>query len=137
MSAGDHRRRPAFGLRIAAWYAGLFVLGAFAIVLLTYYLLSASLVQRDQQVIRAKLGAYAAVYTRAGADGLAATVRAEQSVAPERLFVRVVDRGVESIVLSNPEGWDPWKLEIVSAQLEDGTLVQVGKSTEARAGLSC
>src|SRR5207245_6715349 len=52
--------------------------------------------------------------------------------APERLFVRVVDRGVESVVLSNPEGWDPGKLEIASARLADGTLVQVGKSTEAR-----
>ena len=63
---------------------------------------------------------------------LANTVRAEQQVAPERLFVRVVDRGVESVVLSNNEGWDPTKLEIVSATLADGTLVQVGKSTEAR-----
>jgi signal transduction histidine kinase len=63
---------------------------------------------------------------------LAATVRAEQQVAPERLFVRVVDRGVEAVVLSNPDGWDPSKLEIVSATLADGTLVQVGKSTEAR-----
>ena len=63
---------------------------------------------------------------------LAATVRSEQQVAPERLFVRVVDRGVESVVLSNPEGWDPSKLETVSARLADGTLVQVGKSTEAR-----
>jgi signal transduction histidine kinase len=35
-------------------------------------------------------------------------------------------------VLSNPDGWDPSKLEIVSATLADGTLVQVGKSTEAR-----
>ena len=58
-----------------------------------------------------------------------------QSVAPERLFVRVVDRGVESVVLSNPEGWDQSRLEIVSARLEDGTLVQVGKSTEAREDL--
>jgi signal transduction histidine kinase len=34
--------------------------------------------------------------------------------------------------LSNNEGWDPSKLELVSATLADGTLVQVGKSTEAR-----
>jgi signal transduction histidine kinase len=38
-------------------------------------------------------------------------------------------------VLSNPEGWDPSKLEIVSARLADGTLVQVGKSTEPREAL--
>jgi signal transduction histidine kinase len=128
----EPRPRPTFALRIALWYATLFVLGALAIVLVTYYLVAASLTQRDQQIIRGKLGDYAAAYGRAGARGLAAVVRSEQAVAPERLFVRVVDRGVESVVLSNPEGWDPSKLEIVSAQLADGTLVQVGKSTEAR-----
>src|SRR4030095_16296860 len=101
MSSG----RNAFGLRIALWYATLFVGGAVAIVFLTYYLLSVSLVQRDQQLIRAKLGDYAAAYVRAGARGLAAVVPSQQAVTPERLFVRVVDRGVESLVLSNPEGW--------------------------------
>jgi signal transduction histidine kinase len=101
-------------------------------VLLTYYLTATSLAQRDQQIIRGKLGDYAAAYSRGGVRVLTATVRAEQQAAPERLFVRVVDRGIESVVLSNPEGWDPSKLEIVSARLGDGTLVQVGKSTEAR-----
>jgi signal transduction histidine kinase len=124
-----------FGLRIALWYATLFVAGSIAIVLLTYYLTATSLAQRDQQIIRGKLGDYAAAYLRGGARVLAATVNAEQQAAPERLFVRVVDRGVESIVLSNPEGWDPSKLEMVSARLADGTLVQVGKSTEAREDL--
>jgi signal transduction histidine kinase len=127
------RRRPLFfGLRLALWYATLFVSGAVAIVFVTYYLTATSLAQRDQQIIKGKLGDYAAAYLRGGARVLAATVRAEQQAAPERLFVRVVDRGVESVVLSNPEGWDPSKLEMVSAHLDDGTLVQVGKSTEAR-----
>jgi heavy metal sensor kinase len=121
-----------FGLRLALWYATLFVSGAIAIVFVTYYLTATSLAQRDQQIIKGKLGDYAAAYVRGGIRVLAATVRAEQQTAPERLFVRVVDRGVESVVLSNPEGWDPSKLEIVSAHLADGTLVQVGKSTEAR-----
>jgi signal transduction histidine kinase len=124
-----------FGLRIALWYATLFVLGAIAIVYLTYYLTAASLAQRDRQIIRAKLGDYAAAYARGGIAVLAGTVRAEQAAAPERLFVRVVDRGVEAVVLSNPEGWDPSKLETESARLADGTLVQVGKSTEAREDL--
>jgi heavy metal sensor kinase len=129
----SHRSRPLlFGLRLALWYATLFVSGAIAIVFVTYYLTATSLAQRDQQIIRGKLGDYAAAYQRGGVRVLAATVRAEQQVAPERLFVRVLDRGVESVVLSNPEGWDASKLEIVSAQLPDGTLVQVGKSTEAR-----
>jgi signal transduction histidine kinase len=121
-----------FGLRLALWYATLFVSGAIAIVFVTYYLTATSLAQRDQQIIKGKLGDYAAAYLRGGVGVLAATVRAEQQAAPERLFVRVVDRGVEAVVLSNPDGWDPRKLEIVSARLADGTLVQVGKSTEAR-----
>src|SRR5262245_7277175 len=128
MSSG----RSAFALRIGLWYATLFVLGAIAIVFLTYYLTSISLAQRDRQIVEAKLADYAAAYARGGVGLLAATVRSEQAVAPERLFVRVVDRGVESVVLSNPEGWNPSRLEVVSARLANGTLVQVGKSTEAR-----
>ena len=133
MSSGP--RPLLFGLRLALWYATLFVAGSIAIVLVTYYLTAVSLAQRDHQIIRGKLGDYAAAYQRGGVGVLAATVRAEQQAAPERLFVRVVDRGVEAVVLSNPEGWDPSKLETVSAQLADGTLVQVGKSTEAREDL--
>jgi signal transduction histidine kinase len=62
-------------------------LGAIAIVFVTYYLTASSLAQRDQQIIRGKLGDYAAAYQRGGVRALASTVRAEQQVAPERLFV--------------------------------------------------
>jgi len=126
---------PAFGLRLALWYATLFVVGSIAIVFLTYWLTAASLAQRDRQILDAKLGQYAAVYQRGGLGALADTVRAEQRTAPERLFVRVVDRGAEALVLSQPEGWDPLQLETASLQLWDGTLVQVGKSTDAREDL--
>jgi signal transduction histidine kinase len=137
MSSAPDRPAPpsftrTFGLRLALWYATLFVSGAIAIVFVTYYLTALSLAQRDRQIINGKLGDYAAAYSRGGVPVLANTVRAEQLVAPERLFVRVVDQGVESVVLSNNDGWDPAKLELVSARLADGTLVQVGKSTEAR-----
>jgi signal transduction histidine kinase len=140
MSSAEQRAertpRPLFfGLRLALWYATLFVLSAILIVFLTYYLTAASLAQRDRQVIESKLGAYAAVYSRGGIRALADTVRAEQLTAPERLFVRVVDRGTETIVLSTPEGWDPATLETGSLQLDDGTLMEVGKSTEVRGEL--
>jgi signal transduction histidine kinase len=133
---GEKGPRPLFfGLRLALWYATLFVIGAILIVFLTYYLTAASLAQRDRQIIQSKLGAYAAVYSRGGIRELADTVRAEQLTAPERLFVRVVDRGTETIVLSTPEGWDPATLETGSLELGDGTLVEVGKSTELRGEL--
>jgi signal transduction histidine kinase len=132
-SAPDRDGRPlVYSLRIGVWYATLFVAGSMAIVTLTYLLASASLAQRDRQLIDSKLGLYATAYDRGGLDALAATVQAEQQTAPERLFVRVVDRGAEAIVLSQPQGWDVASLETGSIRLADGTLVQVGKSTEAR-----
>jgi len=122
----------AFGLRLGLWYATLFVVGSLAIVFLTYLLTKTSLEQRDRQIINAKLGQYAVTYERGGIDALADTVRAEQLTAPERLFVRIIDRGTVATVLSNPRGWDPSNLEMGSLRLGDGTLVQVGKSTEER-----
>src|SRR5207245_2422379 len=81
---------------------------------LTYLLTASSLEQRDRQIIQGKLGEYASVYTRGGITALADTVQAEQRTAPERLFVRVLDRGTVSTVLSNPTGWDPSTLELAS-----------------------
>jgi signal transduction histidine kinase len=128
--------RPAvFGLRLASWYATLFVLAAIAILYLTYYVTAASLAQRDYQILQSKLGEYATVYRRGGLSALTETVRAEQLTAPERLFVRVVDRGREVLVLSMPDGWNPELLETASLQLPNGAVVQVGKSTEARRDL--
>ena len=85
-SAGD-RDLPAsaYGLRLGVWYATLFIAGSLAIVYLTYALTSASLEQRDRQIIDSKLGTYAAAYDNGGIEGLASVVRAEQQTAPERL----------------------------------------------------
>src|SRR5688572_27062369 len=124
-----------FGLRLAAWYAALFIVSVIGIVYLTYYLTAASLAQRDDQILQSKLGEYATVYRRGGLGALTDTVRAEQLTAPERLFVRVLDRGREAIVLSMPDGWDPELLETASLQLPNGAVVQVGKSIEARRDL--
>ncbi|HUK36673.1 MAG TPA: ATP-binding protein [Vicinamibacterales bacterium] len=126
-------RVPVYGLRLGVWYATLFVLGSLAIMFLTYLLTSASLAQRDRQIIDSKLGAYAAAYDNGGLRGLENVVRAEQLTAPERVFVRVTDRfGREAIVLSQPGGWDVATLETGNIRLGDGTLIQVGRSTEAR-----
>ena len=119
--------RYRWPLALTLWYSTLFVVGSIVIVLLTYVLTAASLAQRDQQIIQAKLGEYAAVYSRGGVRALAATVQAEQRTAPERLFVRVVDSGSEAIVLSDREEWDPARMETASLRLLDGTLVAGGQ----------
>lgn len=124
-----------FGLRLALWYALLFLVGSIAIVSTTYILTAASLAQRDRQIINEKLGQYSVVYARGGLRALTDTVRAEQQVAPERLYVRVANHGSEAVVLSSAEGWDRAALETGSVYLLDGTLVEVGKSIQAREDL--
>jgi len=129
MSSGRER----YGLRLGVWYATLFIAGSLAIVYLTYVLTSSSLAQRDRQIIDSKLGTYAAAYDNGGIEGLASVVRAEQQTAPERLFVRVTDRfGAQATVVSQQEGWDAATLETGRIRLSDGTLIEVGKSTELR-----
>ena len=121
-----------FGLRLTMWYASLFIASSFAIVFITYLLTSSSLAQRDHEIIQSKLGEYANVYARGGLPALAATVNAEQRSSRERVFVRVLDGGSETVLLSNAEGWDPAALEVGTVALLDGSIVQVGRSTEAR-----
>jgi signal transduction histidine kinase len=138
MSSGSegatHGSRP-LGLRIGLWYAALFVAGSIAIVLLTYALTANSLAQRDQQIINQKLGEYASVYARGGPRALAATIEAEQQTAPERLYVRVMGLRSDVLVSNIPDGWDPATLETGTIQLPDGSILEVGKSTEARQDL--
>ena len=125
-------RSARFGLRLTVWYATLFISSSFAIVLITYLLTSSSLAERDHQIIEAKLGEYATVYASGGLRALAATMDVEQRTSGERVFVRVLDGGSEAVLLSNAEGWNVSTLEVATLQLRDGSIVQVGKSTEAR-----
>jgi signal transduction histidine kinase len=124
--------RNPFGLRLALWYAAVFTISALTIVVLAYALTARSIAARDHQILQSKVGEYAAAYARGGFVALTNVVRSEQAVTPERLFVRVIDRGIETVVLSNPQGWDPAHVEFESARLGDGTLIQVGKSNEPR-----
>jgi heavy metal sensor kinase len=145
------------GLRLAAWYAVVFVGTSLAIVLLTYRLLAASLEERDQQLVTSTLREYSQRYTEGGLRSLADAVEIEQrSGRRERLFVRVVRGPSETLFLSAPYAWNDFdvsrlrglggleeilsesgtaRLEVASARLADGTLLQVGKSSENREAL--
>lgn len=145
------------GLRLASWYAVVFVLTSLAIVLLTYRLLEASLVERDQQLVVSTLREYSQRYAEGGLSSLAEAVDIEQrSGRQERLFVRVVRGQSETFFLSAPDAFNDFdvgrlrglsgleqilsqsgtaRLEVASARLTDGTLLQVGKSTENREAL--
>ncbi|MCG6925669.1 MAG: two-component sensor histidine kinase [Acidobacteria bacterium] len=153
------RVRGTLGLRLAAWYAGLFVIGALALFALGYALLARSLEQRDREAVRLTLAEYASTYETSGAVGLLRALSAQEQLgAHVDFFVRVIDRRGQAVFLSLPGRWtdfdltDPvpsplpgtfsWSrreslsgaqaLEIASMTLGDGTLLQVGRSTRAR-----
>jgi heavy metal sensor kinase len=145
------------GLRLAAWYAVVFVGTSLAIVLLTYRLLAASLEERDQQLVTSTLREYSQRYAEGGLRSLADAVEIEQrSGRRERMFVRVVRGPSETLFLSAPYAWNDFdvsrlrglggleeilsesgtaRLEVATARLADGTLLQVGKSSENREAL--
>ena len=155
--AGPSRALGAgrFGLRLALWYAVVFVASALAIVFLTYTLLAGSLTERDHQIVVATLREYSERYETGGLGAVARAVEIEQrSGRHERLFVRVVRNGAETLFASMPPEWSDFdvsrllgrngfweqalsgsreaRLEVATGRLFDGTLLQVGKSTESR-----
>ena len=154
-----NRLRRTLGLRLAFWYAVVFIASAAVLTILAYALLAASLEQRDHDSVATTLTEYAGEYSTSGLDALAVAVeRAERDGRHERLFVRVVtDRG-NALFSSVPPEWGQFdvgqlsyetrdgdtiwatapshnrdsRLEVASAPLRNGARLQVGKSTENR-----
>jgi signal transduction histidine kinase len=147
--------RRTLGLRLSAWYAAVFILGTIALVAVTYALFASALAQRDHDIIRSALREYASRYELGGTLALERAVEIdERTSGRERLFVRVVGPDADALFVRMPQGWDAYTqenlgdesevhdafdnravLEVGSARLFDGTILQVGKSNEIRVAL--
>jgi signal transduction histidine kinase len=150
--------RRTLGLRLSVWYGAVFVISTVALVALTYGLMASSLAQRDHDIIRATLREYASRYELGGLPALQRAVELEQRTGDqERLFVRVLGPGADAVFARMPQGWSAFAqedlgdarpglvdgvahdsravLEVASARLPDGTILQVGKSNEIRLAL--
>jgi signal transduction histidine kinase len=160
MSSGRHSALwTTVGFRLAAWSSAVFVVGALTLFGLAYVLLSASLESRDRAGIQSELNELAAEYRARGLDGLSQFLAfQEQSDSSEPYLVRFLDTpGVVRLVKVPPQwaGYDlggldvsargpgvQWAslrgprddntLEVGSQRLEDGAVLQVGKTTEDR-----
>jgi signal transduction histidine kinase len=154
------RLRRALGLRLALWYAGIFVASSLALVGLTYLLLAASLREYDREAIDGLLVRSAAALVRGGADAVAREIRTTQAAGPAGpVLVRAMGARRDVLFLSMPERWERvdlsqlplpppdgarvWStfdtgtdtLEVASVRLPDGTVFQVGTSTATRTAL--
>ena len=146
--------RRTLGLRLSLWYAAVFIIGLVTLAGLTYSLLAAALAQRDRDIIYATLREYASRYEVGGLGALQRAVELEERTGDqERLYVRVLSGGADVLFTRSPQGWGRFAqedlgdtrsdaahdtravLEVASARLPDGTILQVGKSNEIRLAL--
>lgn len=152
------RMSRAVGLRVAVWYAGVFIITSAAIGLIAYQLLAISLVRRDHDLLLVRLAEYAGTYERGGLPAVTQAINAERaSGSRDSVMVRLVGGGAEVQFFSLPPAWrtydiarldgrrpygDDWEqvqstvdtttLEVVSRSLWDGTILQVGRTTIER-----
>lgn len=160
-SSWSERFRYALALRLAIWYGVLFIVSSAMLVGLTYVLLARSLAAQDHRVIESMLARYATEYGTGGLAALDRAIRIDRSAGRhERLLVRVVGRTSEATYVNIPAGWNefdlsalstprserswwlalqgrvrPTVLEVATVRLPDGTLVQVGRSSDVRDAL--
>ena len=147
--------------RVGVWYASVFLISAVLLLWLVYFLLGAAINRKDRDMIEARLREYVSVYQHGGIPALRDwTGRVNKARAQRMFFVRVakLDGTVEMVVMPEdwsdgdlslldngarvlPKGWirisrDPdMDLTVASTVLQDGTIFQVGRSSDSRSKL--
>src|SRR6266849_5507812 len=154
--------RKTITFRLILWYSAFFILSTSFLFLLTYFLLSSSVRRKDREETHQKLSEYAAQYHAGGIEALKNEVALEgRSAREDPLFVRLVGPRSTMVFLNAPERWRDFDLtqfdgnsrnrdeqpvymqtrdrekglEIESTVLSDGSVLQVGQSTEEQEAL--
>ncbi len=150
--------RRRLGFRLSLWYVLVFTLSNAALFALTYYLLAAAIQDRERILLEAWLKQTALLYQNGGVNTLREWMQSQPPKLQKSLFVRLLT-GTNSVTLLNvPEEWvsfpdpsrnpadyrpdqdvviripgdDERELVLDSAELSDGTLLQIGRSTANR-----
>jgi signal transduction histidine kinase len=143
-------------VRLNLWYAVIFTASAALVFALLYLLLSSTVERKDREVIEARLKEYYVIYHGAGPKGLENHIKqSKEAQGQKSFFVRVVNPFNEVALLIVPPDWitfDPkalaaygvakaWiripqteekDLVFNSIRLFDGSILQVGRSTDNR-----
>jgi signal transduction histidine kinase len=142
----------SFAFRLSLWFAGAFTLSAAVLFGLLYVLLTSFFEQSEREIIQARLKECAAVYETRGLPALSEMVhRTEFDHNEGPFFVRVTGPLGSVLLVVAPEDWAgetnaPIKGErkggwlripkdsrsefmIAGTQLRDGSILQVGRST--------
>lgn len=158
-SESRNRASKTLGFRLTLWYSGFFILSALILFAWAYLLLSASLQDQDRQAIQFELQEYIEAYRQEGIAAVARTIALEKGQTGKLFFfVRVAGADNKTVIVNPSPKWKQFDLsqlerievrdpaqwitlpaqgdeevmEIASARLADGTLLQVGLDTDQR-----
>lgn len=154
--------RLGFAVRLSLWYAVVFMASSLVLFGTLYWLVTSTLESREQSLLQTKLDEYAAAYQQRGERGLReAVTRDSVSPEQVSLFVRLVSRRNDVTFARVPDGWVGSRLvqvplpdgrgvlqgkqefiripsgaerdlALASRSLSDGSILQVGRSTDNR-----
>jgi signal transduction histidine kinase len=152
--------RRNIAVRLSLWYALIFAASSVALLAIAYYLLAAAISHKDSEVLESRLKEAAAVYEGGGGGALRSWVQTQPPQFQRTLFVRLVNVFNHVAFLSAPEdwitfrdvpsGWENYRHQVgviripgteekdfalASAVLPDGSLLQLGRSTDSREAL--
>jgi signal transduction histidine kinase len=149
----------SFAVRLTLGYALIFTLSAIVLFGLLYILLASALERKDREVIEARLKECAAVYASGGLPALRNLVQLNSTdeSKSKSFFVRVTGNLGSVLFVNVPNDWLPtdasslqpqpdssnldWlripkdeerDLTVATARLRDGSILQVGRSTNSR-----
>jgi len=149
--------RRNIGVRLGLWYALVFTLSSAVVFTLTYYVLVAAIANKDREVLEARLKEVAVVYQAGGINGMERWVRSQPPQIQNTMFVRLVNSRNEVAFASAPQDWVDFRdtvrdsqgyrvtvpylripqnaerdYTLRSAALFDGSLLQIGRTTNSR-----
>ena len=150
------RLRKSLAFRLTFWYSAIFILSFLALSILSY-LFVFSAIRDNRASIKAELFESVVLVERDGIEAIkTASDRLEKASRRTSFFVRLVDVDNTTLFLSHPRLWEQFDLsrpqdqvfegqwhyytskrdgdllEVASARLKDGKLLQVGKSIQDR-----
>ena len=157
------REGLSFAARLNSWFAAVVILLSVALFIIAYLLLYRAVRERDREVVRAQLEIYHTWYAEGGLSGLQTRFLQQEGSGKETFFVRVLGAEGAALFASIPK--ERGKLDIdqlkdlppneafalvwrtlpandqskgwliATERLPDGSLLQVGKTTEALTAL--
>lgn len=145
-------------LRLTLWHALLFFLAAMAVLIVTYALIKQRLDSQERDVIELRLNQYSNEYERNGIEAVRGLASLRKGREQKAFFVRLADAENRTIYLRDPDDWAEFNPSSLSQEmppkeetrswvtlrsssgatlllctdwLSDGSLLEVGRSTES------